>query len=287
MGVGSAVTARQGALHMQSARSALLTVLSVFVYPEPRPVPTAVFLHVLQLFGFDAKAGRQALRRAATAGWIESEKVGRKAIWRMTPGGHRLMVDGERRLKGLARAEDVWDGRFVVLQASVPDANRALRHTLRTRLSWLGFGAMGPGAWISIRLSAEREAAELLTQLGISDSLSLVAKAGLIGDFQQVVERAWDLAAVDRQYRSFVAEFEGLRPAAGDATVHSLVQMVHRWRRFPFIDPSLPPDLLPAGWSGIEAARMYRSLSALWTPTGRSRWRELIDADLARVAPDA
>ncbi|HZC10209.1 MAG TPA: PaaX family transcriptional regulator, partial [Mycobacterium sp.] len=149
--VGSTGRARKLALHPSSASSALLTVLSVFVFPEPQPVPTSVFLYLLEQLGFGSRAGRQALQRAVGEGWIEARRTGRQASWHFTTAGHQLMTEGRVRLRDFGSSDRRWDGRLIMVNASVPDANRDLRHTLRTRLSWMGFGAMSPGTWISLR----------------------------------------------------------------------------------------------------------------------------------------
>jgi phenylacetic acid degradation operon negative regulatory protein len=32
------------------------------------------------------------------------------------------------------------------------------------------------------------------------------------------------------------------------------------WRRLPFLDPGLPPELLPADWHGARAAELFGQL---------------------------
>ena len=49
---------------------------------------------------------------------------------------------------------------------SVPEADRHLRHRLRTELSWLGFGTVSPGVWIAPRPLADPTRA-LLTDAGL------------------------------------------------------------------------------------------------------------------------
>ncbi len=36
-----------------------------------------------------------------------------------------------------------------------------------------------------------------------------------------------------------------------------------QWRRLPYLDPGLPPELLPAGWNGGRAADLFGDLDAL------------------------
>jgi phenylacetic acid degradation operon negative regulatory protein len=49
-------------------------------------------------------------------------------------------------------------------------------------------------------------------------------------------------------YEAFIAQFVPMRPTPPDGCFAALVSLLTRWRRFPFIDPDLPPALLPKGW---------------------------------------
>ena len=41
-------------------------------------------------------------------------------------------------------------------------------------------------------------------------------------------------------------------------------QLVHEWRKFPFLDPDLPADMLPAGWPRKRAHDLFRERHAQW-----------------------
>jgi phenylacetic acid degradation operon negative regulatory protein len=86
--------------------------------------------------------------------------------------------------------------------------------------------------------------------------------------------QAWELDAVAARYDDFIAKFDGLQPAAGDETLVAQALLVHEWRRFPFLDPGLPRELLPARWSGITAARLFHGRHAEWRPGAQQRWAE-------------
>jgi len=50
---------------------------------------------------------------------------------------------------------------------------------------------------------------------------------------------------------------------------------VHAWRRFPFLDPQLPRELLPANWSGSQAAELFHRRHNQWRPAAERHWAEL------------
>ena len=197
-----------------SARSLLMTVLGEFVLPAGRPVWTWMLVDTLAGFGVTEKSARQALARAAAEGLLVSERVGRRTRWELTPSARRLLSEGARRIYEFGRSERGWDGRWLLLLVSVPEAKRDLRHRLRTRLSWAGFGSPEAGVWISPHLSREAEALEVVKELGLAAcAMSFTAAFGRIGGQDEMVSRAWDLTGLEERYEAFLADFGG--PGAG------------------------------------------------------------------------
>jgi phenylacetic acid degradation operon negative regulatory protein len=262
-----------------SARSLLMTVLGEFVLPRGRPVWTWVLVDTLAGFGITEKSARQALARAAAEGLLVSERVGRRTRWELTPAAHRLLSEGARRIYEFGRGERPWDGRWLLLLISVPEAKRDLRHRLRTRLSWAGFGSPEAGVWISPHLGREGEALDVVKELGLADcAMSFTAAFGLIGGQDAMVSRAWDLTGLEDRYGAFLADFGGLEPAGPAETLHAQTRLVHEWRRFPFLDPQLPRALLPANWSGSTAAALFRRKHAQWEQAAGQHWNDLSPA---------
>lgn len=265
-----------------SARSLLMTVLGEFVLPAGRPVWTWVLVDTLAGFGVAEKSARQALARAAAEGLLVPERVGRRTRWDLTLSARRLLTEGAQRIYDFGRGERTWDGRWLLLLISVPEAKRDLRHRLRTRLSWAGFGSPEAGVWISPHLGREGEALDVVKELGLAGcAMSFTATFGLIGGEDAMVSRAWDLTGLEQRYEAFLADFGALEPEGPGGVLHAQTRLVHEWRRFPFLDPQLPPALLPANWSGSQAAELFHLRHAEWQPTARRRWDEL---SLARRA---
>lgn len=272
------VTRRREVSHT-SARSLLTTVLGEFVLPRGRPVWTSTLVDVLGEFGVEEKSARQALARTAAEGWLVSERVGRRVRWSLTPPGRRLLTEGAARIYGFGRDGGEWDGRWLMLLVSVPETKRDLRHTLRTRLTWAGFGSPTPGVWISPDTGRQPEADEIVRALGLDrEAMSFVASYGQIGDQDAMVARAWDLTALEERYEGFIDEFTGLPPADGGEVLRAQTKLVHEWRRFPFLDPRLPVRLLPANWSGVQAAELFHRKHGEWRAPAQRHW-ELLTSD--------
>ena len=265
-----------------SARSLLMTVLGEFVLPAGRPVWTWMLVDTLAGFGVTEKSARQALARAAAEGLLVSERVGRRTRWELTPSARRLLSEGARRIYQFGRSERPWDRRWLLLLVSVPESKRDLRHRLRTRLSWAGFGSPEAGVWISPHLGREDEALDVVKELGLAAcAMSFTAAFGRIGGQDEMVSRAWDLTALEERYEAFLADFGTLEPAGRAEALHAQTRLVHEWRRFPFLDPQLPPTLLPAGWSGSKAAGLFHRRHAEWDAGASQAWDEMSLADHA------
>jgi phenylacetic acid degradation operon negative regulatory protein len=259
-----------------SARSVLLTMLGEFVLPSGEAPWTSTLLHVASGLGLEEKSARQALARLAADGWITAHRAGRRVRWALTQPGHELLAEGAARIYPFGGGAPAWDGRWLVLLVTVPEARRQLRHKLRTRLTWAGFGSPLPGVWVSPHPAREAEAKQVTEQLGLSaETFSFTGPFAGIGAQRSLVEQAWHLDDLAAGYQAFLARFEGLRPAPGDGTLLAQIRLVHEWRQFPLADPGLPRELLPPDWIGARAAAVFAALHHAWEPAARSRWREL------------
>jgi phenylacetic acid degradation operon negative regulatory protein len=262
-----------------SARSLLITVLGEYVLPRAAPVWTSVLVETLGLLGVAEKSARQALARSAAEGWLSRAQYGRRVRWELTGPGTTLLGDGARRIYSFGRSAREWDGRWLLLLVSIPDSKRELRHRVRTQLSWAGFGALSAGMWVSPDPAREAEARDILASLGLADAaMSFLGSYGSVGTQASVARQAWDLDAVSARYQDFIDAFSSASPATGADYLVAQTRLVHAWRRFPFLDPQLPRDLLPAGWAGTTAARLFRSRHDAWQGEAQRHWDDLLAA---------
>jgi phenylacetic acid degradation operon negative regulatory protein len=256
-----------------SARGLLFTLLGEFVLPAEGGAWTSAVLAAFDRLGVAEKATRQALMRTANAGWLRAEKVGRRTRWLLTPAARTLLTEGATRIYSFG-PPDGWDGRWVLVQVRIPEADRRARHVVRTRLAWAGFGSLGPGLWISPHADREGEAVRVLRAAGASAGAHVfIAERTGLSDTSEMVATAWDLPEIEAEYEQFVAEF-GVEAAPGDVIARQL-ELVHAWRRFPALDPALPRELLPPRWTGIAAAELFADRHARWLGDARREWERL------------
>jgi phenylacetic acid degradation operon negative regulatory protein len=261
-----------------SARGLLFTLLGECVLPAEGAAWTSAVLAAFARLGVAEKATRQALMRTANAGWLRAEKAGRRTRWLLTPAARDLLTDGARRIYSFGPAAE-WDGQWVLAQVRIPDSDRRARHVVRTRLAWAGFGSLGPGLWISPHADREPEAIRVLTEAGVAKDAHVFVgrRTGLadatLADMSAMVASAWDLPAIEAEYERFVDEFSA--PAEPADVLLRQLELVHAWRRFPALDPSLPRELLPPRWTGIRAAEIFADRHQRWLPGARREWRRL------------
>ncbi|WP_406633179.1 PaaX family transcriptional regulator C-terminal domain-containing protein [Amycolatopsis sp. WGS_07] len=259
-----------------SARSLLMTVLGEYVLPRDRPVWTSMLVESLGMLDIEEKSARQALARSAAEGWLVSERIGRRVRWSLTPPGRRLLTEGAERIYAFGRDAHAWENTWLMLIVSVPEAKRDLRHRLRTRLTWAGFGSPVAGVWVSPDPSREPEAQKIVADLGLeAQAMSFTAEYGAIGSQESMVERSWDLSELTDRYEDFIDRFTGVTPSGEQAVLRAQTELVHEWRRFPFLDPQLPAELLPAGWSGAKAAELFHRKHVEWRPAAQAYWDQL------------
>jgi phenylacetic acid degradation operon negative regulatory protein len=260
-----------------SAKALLLTALGEFVLPHRGSVWTSTVVRSLEVLRVGERNARQALARLADQGIVRSHKEGRRARWQLTDHGRELLTAGTERIYGFGSGDDGWDGRWLVVLCSVPEEQRAKRHQLRTELGFAGFGFLAPGVALSPHLEREAVANAVLKELGLLPGAAVFrAEAGELVSTEELLERAWDLATLATRYEDFIRSFGRRSPRSDEARFAALTELVHAWRHFPFIDPEIPPRLLPVRWPGRRARALFDDRHAAWA-AGANRWYEETD----------
>lgn len=266
-----------------SARSVLLTVLGEFVHPRGGQVWTGTLVEALGALGIEEKSARQALARTAAEGLLTSTRHGRKVLWTLTESGSDLLREGTERIYGFMRRPHQWDGRWLVLTVGVPESQRQLRHRLRTRLTWLGLGSPTPGLWVVPDASKAPAVAAVIRELELEErAFAWSGPSADIGDAGKLLAASWDLDDVEKRYLAFIDRFEGLGVSTAAEAFVSQVQLIQEWRRFPFLDPDLPVELLQHDWPGPRAAATFHGQRDRWHRRAQDEWDRMDAAAGAR-----
>jgi phenylacetic acid degradation operon negative regulatory protein len=255
-----------------SARAYLLILLGDYAFDQGDAAWTHTVVAALGLVGFEEKAARQALTRSAAAGLLTPERIGRRTRWHLTAAGHAALGSAKERLFATGPERD-WNGDWLILLATVPENHRNLRHRLRTSLEWAGFGSLGPGVWLSPHPSHAAEARAVLASLGDAVQGTLLhARLDNPEERRRLVTQAWDVAELERQYRTFLDRFTPVKPDSPEQALAELAHLLYQWRRLLLADPGLPPTLLPEQRSGEQARRLLLDRHPRWQRMARAWW---------------
>jgi phenylacetic acid degradation operon negative regulatory protein len=254
------------------AKAVLYTILGEFVLPAGGAAWTATLVAAFDLLGVTEKNARQALARVADQGTIVGERHGRQVRWQLTASGRSLLEAGADRIYQFGAATDGWNGEWLVAHCPVPETQRALRHRLRTELSFVGFGELAASLAVSPHVGRQPVLHRILRRLTLTDDcLVLRSRTGSAEADLSLARRAWDLDGLGASYRSFAATHRAIHPSTPEAMFRANVELVHDWRRFPSIDPELPTELLASDWAGTTANLVFEQCRQRWSP-GATEW---------------
>jgi phenylacetic acid degradation operon negative regulatory protein len=272
---------RRRSVGAPAARSLLLTILGEYVLPRGEPVWQETLVGALVSVGYTQHAARQAIVRSVRDGWLSSERVGRRARLSLSRRTAELLTSGAARIYSFGEPWE-WDGRWLMLILRVPEEQRSVRHQLRTRIAWAGLGSMGAGVWLTPHVEREAELRAAIREAPAAEATSFVASLGELGRAEDVVAAAWDLGEVRSQYDAFIEDFCAVRVSSDSGAFRMQTLLVHAWRKFPFLDPDLPAELLPAGWPRRRAHELFVARHAAWGPPALSYFSELEASRSAR-----
>lgn len=244
----------------------VFTLYGDFLLHRGDPVWVGSLIELLEPLGLTATNVRTVLSRMVGHGWLVAERHGRRSYYDLTDRGRRLLEEGESRIYHPPRLEE-WDGRWTLIAYSIPEEQRSQRDRLRTRLSWLGFGSLGNGLWVSPH-ELGSAVAEVAEELEVSEYLELFRGEHVgCSDPSRLVSQCWDLDELNARYEAFIARHldactslrdEGPGSVDPEAAYVRRFTLVHEYREFPLMDPFLPRPLQPDAWAGECALGLFQ-----------------------------
>jgi phenylacetic acid degradation operon negative regulatory protein len=246
-------------------RALIVTIYGLYAREAGGWLSVGSLIRLLAELGVDESAVRSSISRLKRRSLLEPQRLSGSAGYALSGRARVILDEGDRRIFERPRAttEDGW----ILAVFSVPEAERTKRHTLRSRLSWLGFGTVSAGVWIAPgHLAAETR--DVLDRHELSGYVDLFRADYLgFGDVALAVRSWWDLDGLQRLYDDFLGahtptltRWRRRHPGDDGEAFADYVRTLTAWRRLPFLDPGLAPELLPRGWSGVAAADLFFEL---------------------------
>ena len=260
------------------ASSLITSVFGDAILPRGGRVWLGSLIRLLQPLNINERLVRTTVFRLVKDEWLQTEALGRRTDYMLTPAGRRRFEEASRHI--YAAEAPLWDRRWRLVMV-VGELEPRQRDSLRRALAWQGFGDTGGGCFIHPSTELDR-ALDALAAEGLAGLLPrlmpLVAmnpKLSPCADDAELVRRAWNLDGLATAYSAFVDRYqpilEALRREPAEAVGEesaclARILLIHDFRRCLLRDPELPEVLLPGGWPGKQARslckEMYRRLLA-------------------------
>jgi len=250
---------------LANAQSMIFTIYGDYIRHYGHKIWIGSLIRLMKEFGHNEQSVRVAVSRMMKQGWLNSEKKGNKSYYFLTPRGELRMEEAAVRIFKLMPHE--WDGKWRMLMYTIPEEKRQIRDELRKELLWSGFGSFSNGCWITPN-NLEKEVRLLIDKYDIQAyaDLFLSEYKGPQAD-RELVEKSWPLHEIDGKYQEFISKYsnkyiihQSLMNGGQMTDAECFVErtnLVHEYRKFLFVDPGLPKELLPEVWNGNHAAYLF------------------------------
>lgn len=263
------------------SRSLVLDVYGAFVRDLGGWISISDLIELMAAVGYEEQVTRTSVSRFTRKGLLHRRKIRDVVGYELTDHARHILDEGDDRIYDRLDPGRLADG-WTLLTFSIPESIRAQRHQLRSRLTWLGFGSLGGGAWIAPRRMLEK-ARRVVAELELEPYVD-VFESHYHGfrSPAELVDRCWDLGQIRASYQRYIVEtrpvlerYEDVDPDEVQREAFAdYVGSLHEWRKLPFMDPGLPQELLPEDWEGRQAAEIFGRFRQQLEPAAR---RHVID----------
>lgn len=249
-----------------SATSLLRTIVGACLRGLGGRVSIAELIRLMGAVGVSESHARTAVLRVSRKGLL---LPGGNADYTLNPEAVPMLERGDRRIFTFRQMSD--GDPWCLISFSIPETLRSERHQLRRQLSWIGCGTVSPALWICPAFLAD-EVEGILAELGLRRFATLFETSAPrpAGTMTDAVAGWWDLAALETLHRGFLdatTPFTGLEPR-GRTAFAAWIRTLDEWRVIPYLDPGLPPGVLPVDWPGFASVERFGQLMERFADAG-------------------
>jgi len=248
-----------------NTRSMIFTLYGDYIRHYGNEIWIGSLIRLLEEFGHNEQSVRAAISRMNRQGWVQSRREGNKSFYSLTTRGKKRIDEAAVRIFKL-KAQS-WDGKWRILIYTIPEEKRKIRDELRQELVWSGFGTISNSCWISPN-DLEKEVYDLIDKYDVRNHVDFFVSEHIGPENDHtLIEKCWNLDEINERYESFIRDYsqryvisknriEKGEMTAGECFVER-TKLVHEYRKFLFVDPGIPPELLPDKWLGDSAASLF------------------------------
>ncbi len=246
----------------------IITLFGLYARPAGKAITVATIVRLMAELDAEPSSVRSSISRLKKKGVLVSEKTKVGNSYALFADLEPHMQAGDERIYSAycATMADPW----LLVSFSVPESERKNRHKIRTGLARMGFGAVTAGLYIApARL--QDEVTEYIREHELWGYVDLfVCESSLYMDIEKKVSQWWNLDSLAAEYQGFIDSYQPIisqwqdtvrtGKATPQAAFKLYIPMMTQWRRLPFLDPGLPPELLPKHWAGTAARHLFNDL---------------------------
>lgn len=248
-----------------NTRSMIFTLYGDYIRHYGNEIWVGSLIRLLEPFGHNEQSVRAAISRMNKQGWVAARRKGNKSYYCLTDIGIKRIDEAAKRIFKLRPAQ--WDGKWRMLMYTIPEEKRHIRDELRQELVWSGFGMLENSIWITPN-PLDEEMNMIIERYDIEPYTHFFeAKYKGPQKNEQLVQYCWDIDHINARYDEFIQQYSkkyildknkvATDQMSDENCFVERTKLVHEYRKFLFIDPGLPKDLLPEKWLGRHAASLF------------------------------
>lgn len=258
-------------------RQLLLALLGENLVDQPdRPVRAGAFIAALEPCGVTGPAIRVALNRLVHTEVLVRHRRGREISFSLTDSGVDLLTQAVERVRR-PRIILVDKVGWTLCTFSVPERQRALRHRVRSILTWAGFAPVRDGFWLApgaVDLSAPLR----LVKDQLPEGSLLAFHAREFPDFpiDQAVRQAWDIDAIRSDHEVFCSTWaQSVTALRAGSPLATMTTLVADWLALLRSDPGLPKEYMGKDFALPRSVEIYERLREELGPPARAEFEDL------------
>lgn len=252
-------------------RSLMFTLYGEYIQNYGGEIWIGSLIRMMSHFGISESSIRGAVLRMVQQDFLKARRIGNRSYYSLTAKGRRRIEDGVTRVYSMRSFK--WDGYWRILTYSVPEEKRELRNQIRKELAWTGFGLISHSTWASPN-PLEEQVMEMVRNYQLEEYTILFKANSIVShENQDIINKGWNLQEISQKYDDFIehyrVKFEELKERAWNNSLTDeecfveRTTLVHEYRKFLFLDPGFPVDLLPEDWSGFKARELFFNVHQL------------------------
>jgi len=222
-------------------------------------LPTGFLMRELEK---SLRATQSALKRLEDRGEIKRAERGGRVLFQITQRGKEKINRSGLILKRKSRD---WDGKWYLVSFDIPETQKTSRNLLRKRLLMLGLGKLQRSLWIS-PYDHTKEVRKIVNHYHLEKYVE-VFHSQLLSPKEpsSFASQIWDLEELNRRYIQFIESYRPRLSKFKEDPNHSKDSELFKLERamreelssILISDPQLSDELLPPGFQGEEAHRLF------------------------------